>query len=142
MPPCFWSHCDKWPPQCSSKNLKEQLIYRYCDQSITLRSHTKTSTLTHRVNRITRVTLCPRSFSWRIYSSILIILIYIPLGGIFLYSFHRGHGVSWKFCYFSHLWRWTTTWEHSDDVDLVTFELVSLLFSSRNSFIIIIENNS
>lgn len=28
------------------------------------------------------------------------------------------------------------------DVDLVTFELVSLLFSSRNSFIVIIENNS
>lgn len=150
MPPCFSSHCDKWTPRCFSKN-QEQLIYRYCDQStITLRSHTKTSTLTHWVNRITRVTLCPRSFFFFLNKFTLLYSQYKnSFRGNFLYSFHRGlmvyRGNSVIFrTYEDERQRESIATFKNLDVDLVTFEPVSLLFFRVVTLhlFIIIENDS
>lgn len=93
-------------------------------RSITLRPHTKTSTLTHTYATESPTTRSPRFFHKCFYKyspqqQFLIFLIciiqteYVKWYFSNFYIF-RGHNVSQKIRHSSHLRRWTTTWEHSD----------------------------
>lgn len=121
-------------PGVSRRTRSNWYNIRYCDQStITLRSHTKTSTLTHWVNRITRVTLCPRFFFFFFNKFTLLYSQYKnSFREIFYIRFivdmvYRGNSVIFR-TYEDERQRESIATFKNLDVDLVTFEPVSLLF--------------